>query len=140
MNTEYKKLIGIPDKHSLIITGTRWEQLHGQDTDIHECEERDDKDQIEAKYNICMQKILGRDIDFLIHDSIIYEGVDERQIAHAIEQAAVKAKLYDFQYIMTINSDMVPYNDFNEGFNFDEYIKLRLSDEDESGSLLGILF
>lgn len=90
--------------------------------------------------NICMQKILGRDIDFLIHDSIIYEGVDERQIAHAIEQAAAKAKLYDFQYIMTINSDMVPYNDFSEGFNLDEYIKLRLSDEDESGSLLGVPF
>jgi uncharacterized protein YydD (DUF2326 family) len=89
---------------------------------------------------ICMQQILGRSIDFLVHDSIIYEGVDERQIAHAIEQAAAKAKEYDFQYIMTINSDMVPYADFHEGFNFDEHIKLRLSDNDESGSLLGIRF
>ncbi|MCP3851349.1 MAG: DUF2326 domain-containing protein, partial [Gammaproteobacteria bacterium] len=57
----------------------------------------------------CMQKILGKNIDFLLHDSIIYEGVDERQIAHAIEQAASKAKEYGFQYIITINSDMVPY-------------------------------
>ncbi|HAT8621967.1 TPA: DUF2326 domain-containing protein [Legionella pneumophila] len=90
--------------------------------------------------NMCMQKILGREIDFLVHDSILYEGVDERQVAHAIEQAAVKADFYNFQYIMTINSDMIPYNDFNKEFNFDNYIKLRLSDEDESGSLLGINF
>ena len=89
---------------------------------------------------MCMQKILGRNIDFLIHDSIIYEGVDERQIAHAIEQAAEKAKEYGFQYIMTINSDMVPHDDFHGGFNFDEYIRLKLSDEDESGSLLGMHF
>lgn len=90
--------------------------------------------------NMCMQKILGREIDFLVHDSILYEGVDERQVAHAIEQAAAKADFYNFQYIMTINSDMIPYNDFNKEFNFDNYIKLRLSDEDESGSLLGINF
>ncbi|MCP3853043.1 MAG: DUF2326 domain-containing protein, partial [Gammaproteobacteria bacterium] len=77
---------------------------------------------------------------FLLHDSIIYEGVDERQIAHAIEQAASKAKEYGFQYIITINSDMVPYNDFHEGFNFDKHIKLRLSDKDASGSLLGIRY
>ncbi|MXZ50905.1 MAG: DUF2326 domain-containing protein [Rhodobacteraceae bacterium] len=89
---------------------------------------------------MCMQKILERKIDFLVHDSIIYEGVDERQIAHAIEQAAYKAKEYDFQYIMTINSDMVPYSDFHDGFNFNNYIKLKLSDDEESGSLLGIRF
>lgn len=87
-----------------------------------------------------MQKILKRNIDFLVHDSIIFEGVDERQIAHAIEQAANKAKEYDFQYIMAINSDIVPYNDFNEDFNFNDYIKLKLTDDDESGSLLGIRY
>ncbi len=89
---------------------------------------------------MCMQKILGRNIDFLVHDSIIYEGVDERQIAHAIEQAAQKAQKYNFQYIMAINSDRVPYDDFHDDFNFDEHIKLKLSDEDETGSLLGIRF
>lgn len=89
---------------------------------------------------ICMQKILKRNIDFLVHDSTIYEGVDERQIAHAIEQGAEKASEYNFQYIMAINSDMVPYNDFHADFNFDNYIKLKLSDEDVSGSLLGIRF
>lgn len=89
---------------------------------------------------MCMQQILGRNVDFLVHDSIIYEGVDERQVAHAIEQAAAKAEEYDFQYIMTINSDMIPYKDFQTGFNFDKHIKLRLSDESESSSLLGIRY
>ncbi len=89
---------------------------------------------------MCMQKVLGRNIDFLVHDSTIFEGVDERQIAHAIEQATVKAREHNFQYIITINSDMVPYKDFHKDFDFNKYIKLRLSDEDESGSLLGMRF
>lgn len=90
--------------------------------------------------NICMQNVLGREMDFLVHDSIIYDGVDQRQIAHAIEKAAEMAEKYDFQYIMTINSDQIPYNDFSENFNFDEYIKRSLTDENESGSLLGIRY
>lgn len=89
---------------------------------------------------ICMQQILKRNIDFLIHDSLIYEGVDERQVAHAIEQAARKSKEFGFQYIMAINSDIIPYDDFSDEFKFDEHIKLRLTDEDESGSLLGIRY
>ena len=89
---------------------------------------------------ICMQHILKRNINFLIHDSFIYEGVDERQVAHAIEHAASKSKKHDFQYIMAINSDMVPYGDFSDKFKFDDYIRLRLTDEDESGSLLGIRY
>lgn len=89
---------------------------------------------------ICMQNIMERNIDFLIHDSIIFEGVDERQIAHAIEQALKKSEDHDFQYIMTINSDMVPYNDFSAEFNFNDHIKLRLTDEGASGNLLGIFY
>lgn len=89
---------------------------------------------------ICMQRILKRNIDFLIHDSTIYEGVDERQVAHAIEQAAKKSRELSFQYIMTINSDMIPRKDFSDGFKFDEHIRLRLTDEDASSSLLGIRY
>ncbi|HBN23322.1 MAG TPA: DUF2326 domain-containing protein [Holosporales bacterium] len=89
---------------------------------------------------ICMQSILERHINFLIHDSIIFEGVDDRQVAHAIEQASKKSTEHNFQYIMTINSDMVPYNDFSENFDFDKYIKLRLTDDEEFGCLLGITY
>ena len=89
---------------------------------------------------ICMQHILKRNINFLIHDSFIYEGVDERQVAHAIEHAASKSRKHDFQYIMAINSDMIPYGDFSDKFKFDDYVQLRLTDEDESGSLLGIRY
>ena len=89
---------------------------------------------------ICMQNILKRHINFLIHDSIIFEGVDDRQVAHAIEQASKKSMEHNFQYIMTINSDMVPYGDFSEKFDFDQYIKLRLTDKEESGCLLGIIY
>ncbi len=53
---------------------------------------------------------------FLIHDSTIFDGVDERQIAKALELAASEAQSRGFQYICTLNSDIVPFNDFSEKF------------------------
>ena len=38
-------------------------------------------------------------IKFLIHDSTIFDGVDERQIAKAMELAASESAKYGFQYI-----------------------------------------
>lgn len=89
---------------------------------------------------VCMQSVLGRKIDFLVHDSIIYEGVDKRQRAQAIAHAHKKSEEYGFQYIITMNSDDVPYDDFPDGFDFDSHIKLKLTDKDASGSLLGIRY
>ncbi len=79
---------------------------------------------------------------FLVHDSTIFDGVDERQIAKALELAAQEAEKRDFQYICTVNSDMIPEKDFTKEFSkrFDSYVKLRLSDASEDGGLLGIRF
>lgn len=82
----------------------------------------------------------GLGIDFLIHDSTIFDGVDPRQRAHALELAAKMAKIHGFQYICTLNTDMVPAGDFTPGFNFEELVKLRLTDTDPRGSLLGFRF
>lgn len=81
-------------------------------------------------------------IDFLIHDSTIFDGVDERQIAKAMELAASESEKYEFQYICAINSDSVPYNDFSSSFRskFDSYIRLELTDETEDGGLLGFRY
>ena len=77
---------------------------------------------------------------FLIHDSTIYDGVDERQIAASMELAAEEAEK-GFQYISTINSDCVPYEDFSSNFRdkFNNYIRIELTDE-EDGCLFGIRF
>jgi len=77
---------------------------------------------------------------FVIHDSLIYDGVDSRQRALALELAAKKAQEHSFQYICTLNSDMIPEADFSPGFKLDSYVRLRLTDKDAGGSLLGIRF
>lgn len=80
-------------------------------------------------------------IDFLIHDSLLHDGVDSRQRALALERAASVSEAANYQYICTLNSDMIPQEDFSDNFDFNRYIRLTLTDEeDASGSLLGIRF
>jgi len=79
-------------------------------------------------------------IDFLIHDSTIYDGVDSRQRAHALQYAYKRAEEHGFQYICAINSDMVPYDDFEEGFDLSQFVRLALGDKDPSDSLMGFYF
>ena len=82
----------------------------------------------------------GLCIDFLIHDSTLFDGVDPRQRAHALELAAEMSARYGFQYICTLNTDMVPINDFSAGFDFKALVRMRLADTDPSGSLLGFRY
>lgn len=82
----------------------------------------------------------GLGIDFLIHDSTIFDGVDPRQRAHALELAAAMAAKYGFQYICALNTDMVPTSDFTADFDFDSLIRVRLTDTDPGGSLLGFRY
>jgi uncharacterized protein YydD (DUF2326 family) len=76
----------------------------------------------------------------LIHDSTIFDGVDERQEALALESVAKEARERGFQYICTLNSDTVPWHEFSGGFNLNSFVRLRLSDATEDGGLLGIRF
>lgn len=80
------------------------------------------------------------EVDFLIHDSTIFDGVDSRQRARALERASTVASTLGKQYICTFNSDMVPRGNFANGFDFDRHVVLHLTDGDPSGSLLGFLF
>lgn len=79
---------------------------------------------------------------FLIHDSTIFDGVDERQVARALELAEKESREKGFQYICTINSDMVPFTDFSDNFEkiFNDSIRIRFTDATEDGGLLGIRF
>ena len=79
-------------------------------------------------------------IDFLIHDSSLYDGVDSRQRALALERACRESEATNSQYICTLNSDMVPQSDFSEGFEFQKYVRLTLTDQEPAGSLLGFRF
>ena len=78
--------------------------------------------------------------NILIHDSIIYDGVDERQVALALELAANKSEECGFQYICTLNSDTIPWSEFSSDFDFDSFVRLTLTDDSDEGKLLGIQF
>ena len=80
-------------------------------------------------------------LGFLVHDSHLFDAMDERQIANAIEEGARLNEEYGFQYIITMNSDRIPYNDFSRGFDFNDYVlPIRLTDESETGGLFGFRF
>lgn len=78
--------------------------------------------------------------EFLIHDSILFADVDERQKALALELAAKESERLGFQYICTMNSDSIPKRDFNQEFNFDRYVRKTFTDATDDGGLLGIKF
>jgi len=78
---------------------------------------------------------------FLIHDSHLFDGVDERQVAKALQLGAQRAAAGGFQYIVTLNSDSVPAEGFTEGFDVrDHVVEPRLTDATETGGLFGIRF
>ncbi|MBQ3252527.1 MAG: DUF2326 domain-containing protein [Oscillospiraceae bacterium] len=80
--------------------------------------------------------------NFLVHDSTIFDGVDERQVARALILAQLKSENLGYQYICLLNSDMVPYQEFDDEFSslFNSNVVLKISDDQENGGLLGIRF
>ena len=87
-----------------------------------------------------LQQEADRGIDFLIHDTLMFDSVDSRQRALAFERAHGITSSMNAQYICTINSDMIPSADFSDGFDFKNYVRLTLSDATPEDSLLGIRF
>lgn len=82
----------------------------------------------------------GSNIDFLVHDSHLFDPVDSRQVAHALVTGRDLARKYNFQYIVTMNSDQIPYDYLPEDFNVDAMIvPPRLTDTDDGG-LFGFRF
>ncbi len=77
---------------------------------------------------------------FLVHDSHLFDGVDERQVARAIQLGAETASACDWQYFVTLNSDDVP-REFDRGFDFNQHVlPVRLTDATENGGLFGFRF
>lgn len=77
---------------------------------------------------------------FLIHDSVMFDPVDERQKAKGLHLAWQESRKNRYQYICMLNSDDVPYNEFDNDFNFNQHVVLELTDASPEGSLLGFRF
>jgi uncharacterized protein YydD (DUF2326 family) len=88
---------------------------------------------------ICQKQ--GRGPGFLIHDSHLFDGVDERQVAKALQLGADRAQASGFQYIVTMNSDALPRDGFRGAFNISDYVsETVLTDATETGGLFGLRF
>lgn len=82
----------------------------------------------------------GRSPGFLIHDSHLFDGVDERQAGKALALGARLAEEYGFQYIVTLNTDDIP-RESPTGFRVEDFaVDVRLSDATEDGGLFGCRF
>lgn len=78
--------------------------------------------------------------DFLVHDSHLFDGVDERQIARALSLAKEVTNEEDMQYIATMNSDDLA-RAIGQGSDVaDDIIAPRLTDQYEDGGLFGFRF
>jgi uncharacterized protein YydD (DUF2326 family) len=78
---------------------------------------------------------------FLIHDSHLFDGVDERQVAKALQLGADHAASVGYQYIVTMNSDALPHDGFRPGFDVDNFVRpTKLTDATETGGLFGLRF
>lgn len=78
--------------------------------------------------------------DFLVHDSHLFDGVDDRQLAAALTLAAEVADREGLQYIVTLNSDDLD-KARRRGFEAANYVlPTRLTDQYEGGGLFGFRF
>lgn len=78
---------------------------------------------------------------FLIHDSHLFDGVDERQVSKAIQLGKVTADRIGGQYLVTMNSDIFDRLPLPAAFDKGAYVlSTRLSDDGEDGGLFGFRF
>ena len=82
----------------------------------------------------------GRSPGFLVHDSHLFDGVDERQVGKALALGGALAKEHGFQYVVTMNTDDIP-RELPSGFRVEDHaLPVRLTDATEDGGLFGFRF
>ncbi len=87
---------------------------------------------------LCAKRGVGP--GFLVHDSHLFDGVDSRQIAKALQVGMLLSKEFGFQYIVTMNDDDLPRESLS-GAALDDYIvPVQLTDATEDGGLFGFRF
>jgi uncharacterized protein YydD (DUF2326 family) len=78
---------------------------------------------------------------FLIHDSHLFDGVDERQVSKALQLGKDTADRIGGQYLVTMNSDIFDRLPLPPAFDKSAHVlSTRLSDDGEGGGLFGFRF
>jgi uncharacterized protein YydD (DUF2326 family) len=78
--------------------------------------------------------------NFLVHDSHLFDPVDERQVGHALSVGSDWSRDHDFQYIVTLNSDKLPREGLGQLDLRSSIVPVRLTDATQDGGLFGIRF
>lgn len=82
----------------------------------------------------------GRIPGFLLHDSQLFDAMDNRQLSSCLSIGARLAEEYGFQYIVTLNTDRL-VGEGVEGFDWHPYaLDVVLTDKGEDGGLFGFRF
>ncbi len=87
---------------------------------------------------VCAQR--GKWPGFLVHDSHIFDGVDGRQVGHALKVAHERMLKLNGQYIVTMNSDDLDKAKRESGLDFTQHIVEPVLDDTEDGGLFGFRF
>jgi uncharacterized protein YydD (DUF2326 family) len=77
---------------------------------------------------------------FLVHDSHIFDGVDGRQVGHALQVAHERISKLGGQYIVTMNSDDLEKAKLESGIDFKEHVVEPVLNDTEVGGLFGFRF
>lgn len=91
---------------------------------------------------VCMVMAIkaGRAPRILVHDSLLFDSMDDRQVASCLNIGARLADTVGFQYVVTLNSDRLTAAEA-EGFDRNDYvIDPILTDAGEDGGLFGFRF
>lgn len=87
---------------------------------------------------LCQERGIGP--KFLVHDSHLFDGVDVRQVANALQVGASIAQEIGIQYVVTLNSDTISRTMLDELGLSACVLPVQLTDAHETGGLFGIRF
>ncbi|OJF99404.1 hypothetical protein AX760_13030 [Pararhizobium antarcticum] len=79
-------------------------------------------------------------LQFLVHDSHLFDGVDSRQVAQALVYGKAVADEIGGQYIVTLNSDEFHSANASSDLPLDEFVNTVKLADDETGGLFGYRF
>lgn len=77
---------------------------------------------------------------YLVHDSHIFDGVDGRQVGHALQVAHDRMSALSGQYIVTMNSDDLAKAHTESGLDFSQHVVQPVLNDTETGGLFGFRF
>lgn len=83
----------------------------------------------------------GRAPGILVHDSHLFDAIDHRQVASCLNIGARLADRYEFQYVVTMNSDFLASVESEGAFDREPFLTdLTLTDAHATGGLFGFRF